>query len=119
MSDTVVVMSGGKIQQMEPAAGYLQQSRRTPLWPDFIGDSNIVDGVMLRDFRVEFGGQELTCVDTRLGAQRAGAGGGAPSEDVQIVPAVLSAMLTGVVRERHLQGRALRDARAPWRALSG
>ena len=48
MSDTVVVMSGGKIQQIGIAAGYLQRAARTPLSPDFIGDSNIVDGVMLR-----------------------------------------------------------------------
>ncbi len=62
MSDTIVVMNKGKIQQMgspediynEPANSFVAK---------FIGESNIVDGTMLDDFKVEFGGRIFDCVD--------------------------------------------------------
>lgn len=62
MSDTIVVMNKGKIQQMgspediynEPANSFVAK---------FIGESNIVDGIMLDDFKVEFGGRIFDCVD--------------------------------------------------------
>ena len=66
MSDTIVVMSHGKIQQIgtpediynEPVNAFVA---------DFIGESNIVDGVMLEDYRVSFGGQEFRCLDSGFG----------------------------------------------------
>ncbi|EPB8177636.1 spermidine/putrescine ABC transporter ATP-binding protein [Clostridium perfringens] len=62
MSDTIVVMNKGEIQQMgspediynEPANSFVAK---------FIGESNIVDGIMLDDFKVEFGGRIFNCVD--------------------------------------------------------
>lgn len=62
MSDTIVVMNKGKIQQMgspediynEPANAFVA---------DFIGESNIVDGIMLEDLKVEFCDHVFTCVD--------------------------------------------------------
>ena len=62
MSDTIVVMNKGEIQQMgspediynEPANSFVAK---------FIGESNIVDGIMLDDFKVEFGGKIFDCVD--------------------------------------------------------
>ena len=62
MSDTIVVMNKGEIQQMgspediynEPANSFVAK---------FIGESNIVDGIMLDDFKVEFGGRIFDCVD--------------------------------------------------------
>lgn len=62
MSDTVVVMDGGKIQQIgtpldiynEPVNAFVA---------DFIGESNILDGVMKRDFVVEFFGRQFDCLD--------------------------------------------------------
>lgn len=62
MSDTVVVMDGGKIQQIgtpediynEPANAFVA---------DFIGESNILDGIMINDFRVKFFDREFSCVD--------------------------------------------------------
>ena len=62
MSDTVVVMDAGKILQIgtpediynEPANAFVA---------DFIGESNILDGIMLEDYKVKMFGQELTCVD--------------------------------------------------------
>ncbi|MDM0472248.1 spermidine/putrescine ABC transporter ATP-binding protein [Clostridium perfringens] len=62
MSDTIVVMNKGEIQQMgspediynEPANSFVAK---------FIGESNIVDGTMLNDFKVEFAGRIFDCVD--------------------------------------------------------
>ncbi|MBR6357040.1 MAG: ABC transporter ATP-binding protein [Lachnospiraceae bacterium] len=62
MSDTVVVMDAGKILQIgtpediynEPANAFVA---------DFIGESNILDGIMLDDYKVKMFGQEFTCVD--------------------------------------------------------
>ena len=74
MSDTIVVMSEGKIQQI----GTPQDIYNEPVnafVADFIGESNIVDGVMLADYRVKFGGQVFECLDT----------GFAPNEPVDVV----------------------------------
>ena len=62
MSDTVVVMDAGKILQIgtpediynEPANAFVA---------DFIGESNILDGIMLEDYKVKMFGQIFTCVD--------------------------------------------------------
>ncbi|MDU2120912.1 MAG: ABC transporter ATP-binding protein [Clostridium celatum] len=63
MSDTIVVMNKGVIQQMgspediynEPANAFVA---------DFIGESNILTGVMLEDYKVEFSNNIFTCVDS-------------------------------------------------------
>ena len=62
MSDTIVVMNKGVIQQMgspediynEPANAFVA---------DFIGESNILDGTMLEDYKVEFSNRVFECVD--------------------------------------------------------
>jgi len=62
MSDTVIVMDKGVIQQI----GTPQDIYNEPVnafVADFIGESNIVDGVMLRDGLVRFAGQSIPCVD--------------------------------------------------------
>ena len=74
MSDIIVVMSEGCIQQIgtpidiynEPVNAFVA---------DFIGESNILDGVMLRDELVSFAGQRFICVDK----------GFAPNESVDVV----------------------------------
>ncbi len=94
MSDTVVVMSEGKIQQIgtpidvynEPVNAFVA---------DFIGESNIVDGVMLSDRRVSFSGHVFDCVDSGFGVNEAVDVVVRP-EDVDIVP-VEKSMLRGVV----------------------
>lgn len=63
MSDTVVVMNGGIIQQI----GTPQDIYNEPVnafVANFIGDSNIMSGIMHRDFMVEFAGNNFTCVDS-------------------------------------------------------
>ena len=62
LSDTIVVMSNGEIQQIgtptdiynEPANAFVA---------DFIGESNIFNGIMLHDELVSVAGKEITCVD--------------------------------------------------------
>ncbi len=62
MSDTVVVMNEGKIQHI----GTPQDIYNEPVnafVADFIGESNIIDGVMLDDFKVKIEGVTLQCLD--------------------------------------------------------
>ena len=62
MSDTVVVMDSGKIQQIgTPTDVYNEPSNA--FVADFIGESNILDGIMHEDFSVEFAGIRFQCVD--------------------------------------------------------
>ncbi len=66
MSDRVVVMAGGKIQQI----GTPQDIYNEPTYAfvaDFIGDSNIIDGIMVKDLLVNFLGVDFPCVDTGFG----------------------------------------------------
>lgn len=62
LSDTIVVMSNGRIQQIgTPTDIYNEPSNA--FVADFIGESNILDGVMLRDCFVSVAGQQIDCVD--------------------------------------------------------
>ena len=101
MSDRVVVMSNGIIQQIgtpediynEPCNAFVA---------DFIGESNILDGVMVKDYVARFAGQTFTCVD-------AGFEPNEPvdivirPEDVDVVPAN-SSKLTGTVTQVTFKG---------------
>ena len=62
MSDRVVVMDGGKIQQVGTPQDIYNEPQNAFV-ADFIGESNIVDGVMLEDYRVEFSGATFQCLD--------------------------------------------------------
>jgi len=62
MSDTVVVMKEGEIQQI----GTPEKIYNEPInafVADFIGESNIVDGIMRQDYLVEFAGNTFDCAD--------------------------------------------------------
>ncbi len=62
MSDEIFVLNNGKIQQSgTPTDIYDEPISR--FVADFIGESNIVEGKMVRDHRVEFTGKEFECVD--------------------------------------------------------
>ncbi|MBQ2765924.1 MAG: ABC transporter ATP-binding protein [Clostridia bacterium] len=63
MSDTIVVMSEGKIQQVGSPTDIYNEPVNAFV-ADFIGESNIIDGVMLEDYRVRFGGHVFECLDT-------------------------------------------------------
>ena len=62
MSDTVVVMDKGRIQQIGRPEDIYNEPKNAFV-ADFIGESNILDGVMLEDFRVRFFGRVFECVD--------------------------------------------------------
>ena len=62
MSDTIVVMANGKIQQIGTPTDIYNEPKNAFV-ADFIGESNILDGVMLDDYSVKFAGQEFKCLD--------------------------------------------------------
>lgn len=62
MSDVVVVMDKGKIQQIGTPVDIYNEPINAFV-ADFIGESNIIDGVMKKDFLVEFAGKEFECLD--------------------------------------------------------
>ncbi|MCI5809433.1 MAG: spermidine/putrescine ABC transporter ATP-binding protein [Oscillospiraceae bacterium] len=74
MSDTVVVMNNGDIQQIGTPEDIYNEPKNAFV-ADFIGESNIIDGIMLRDCFVEFAGTQFECVDK----------GFAPNEPVDVV----------------------------------
>ena len=62
MSDTIVVMNNGEIQQIgSPTDIYNEPENR--FVADFIGESNLIEGVMVKDKVVKFDDQEFPCVD--------------------------------------------------------
>ena len=66
LSDTIVVMSEGKIQQIgTPTAIYNEPVNS--FVADFIGESNILNGIMVHDKRVKFANVEVDCVDEGFG----------------------------------------------------
>ena len=62
MSDTIVVMSDGRIQQIGTPTDIYNEPKNAFV-ADFIGESNIVDGIMREDFKVTFSGHTFECVD--------------------------------------------------------
>ena len=101
MSDKVVVMAGGRIQQIGSPTDIYNEPVNAFV-ADFIGESNILDGVMLRDYKAKFSGQVFDCLD-------AGFGEGEKvdivvrPEDVDVVPAE-KGMLRGVVTSVTFKG---------------
>ncbi len=74
MSDEIFVLSNGEIKQSgTPVDIYDEPINR--FVADFIGESNIVDGIMIEDYKVKFAGKEFECVD----------GGMKPNEKIDIV----------------------------------
>ena len=66
MSDTIAVMSGGRIHQIgDPKKIY--DEPKNAFVADFIGESNILPGVMPEDDVVEMAGQKFPCVDEGFG----------------------------------------------------
>jgi len=62
MSDTIAVMNGGRIQQIGDPKGIYDEPKNAFV-ADFIGESNILPGVMLEDDLVRFSDTEFQCVD--------------------------------------------------------
>lgn len=69
MSDTIVVMNQGYIQQIGTPE-MIYNEPENAFVADFIGDSNIIDAVMVRDELVSFLGAKFACVDTGFGENK-------------------------------------------------
>ena len=101
MSDTIVVMADGKIQQIGSPTDIYNEPVNAFV-ADFIGESNIIDGVMISDFKARFAGHTFDCLDK-------GFEPGEPvdivvrPEDVDIVP-VEKGMLRGTVTSVTFKG---------------
>ena len=74
MSDTVVVMDKGRIQQIGKPEDIYNEPKNAFV-ADFIGESNILDGIMLSDYKVKFFGRTFKCLDA----------GFEPNEPVDVV----------------------------------
>ena len=94
MSDTVVVMDKGKIQQIGTPADIYNEPENAFV-ADFIGESNIIDGVMKKDFLVGINGREFECLDKGFATNESVDVVIRP-EDVDIVPP-MQGMLEGTV----------------------
>jgi len=62
MSDTIVVMNNGTIQQIGTPQDIYNEPKNTFV-AKFIGESNILDGIMLEDYKVAFADKIYECVD--------------------------------------------------------
>ena len=69
MSDRIVVMNKGIIQQMGTSKSIYDEPQNAFV-ADFIGDSNIIDGVMVMDRLVEIQGTRIPCVDEGFGKNK-------------------------------------------------
>ena len=94
LSDTVVVMSEGRIQQIGTPVDVYNEPTNAFV-ADFIGESNILDGIFLEDRKVRFSGHTFECVDTGF-EKRESVDVVVRPEDVDIVPESRG-HLTGVV----------------------
>ena len=66
LSDTIVVMSEGRIQQIGTPMDIYNEPINSFV-ADFIGESNILNGTMVKDEKVAFAGHEFDCVDKGFG----------------------------------------------------
>ncbi len=101
MSDTIVVMSNGEIQQIGSPVDIYNEPKNTFV-ARFIGESNIIDGIMHEDYRVSFSGQTFTCVDKGF-AKEEKVDVVIRPEDIKIVPKA-DGMLSGVVKSVYFKG---------------
>ena len=101
MSDTVVVMDRGRIQQIGTPEGIYNEPKNAFV-ADFIGESNILDGIMRADRLVEMLGVEFPCVDEGFGKDEPVDVVVRP-EDIEVVPAA-DGMLTGTVESVIFKG---------------
>ena len=101
MSDTVVVMDNGQIQQIGTPQDIYNEPKNAFV-ADFIGESNILDGQMLEDYVVSFFGKRFRCLDAGFGT-RTPVDVVVRPEDVDVV-SVERGMLTGRVTSVTFKG---------------
>ncbi len=101
MSDTVVVMNNGVIQQIGTPQDIYNEPKNAFV-ADFIGESNILDGIMDKDFLVEFAGNTFTCVDRGFERNERVEVVIRP-EDIKVVPQI-AGTLSGIVESVIFKG---------------
>ena len=101
MSDTIVVMNKGKIQQIGTPVDIYNEPKNAFV-ADFIGESNILDGVMHKDRLVSFCGKNFDCLDSGFEKDETVDVVVRP-EDFEIVP-IEDAQLVGTVKSTIFMG---------------
>lgn len=101
MSDTVVVMKDGVIQQVGTPQDIYNEPKNAFV-ADFIGESNIIDAIMVKDFLVRFQGQDFACVDSGFLPMQPVDVVIRP-EDIKLTPAI-KGMITGRVESVVFKG---------------
>ena len=101
MSDTVVVMDNGEIQQIGTPEDIYNEPTNAFV-ADFIGESNILDGQMIDDYYVAFSGKKFRCLDSGF-IKREPVDVVVRPEDVDVVSPERG-MLTGVVTSVTFKG---------------
>ncbi len=101
MSDTIVVMNGGKIQQIGTPIDIYNEPKNAFV-ADFIGESNILDGIMLNDFKAKFSGAVFQCLDKGFAVNESVDIVVRP-EDVDVVP-VEEGTISGVITSNTFKG---------------
>ncbi|HAL63015.1 MAG: ABC transporter ATP-binding protein [Firmicutes bacterium] len=101
MSDTVVVMNKGDIQQIGSPVDIYNEPINAFV-ADFIGESNILDGIMKKDLLVEIFGSEFECVDRGFG-ENTPVDVVIRPEDIKIVDAE-NAKIAGIVESVTFKG---------------
>ena len=102
LSDTIVVMSEGKIQQIGTPIDIYNEPINSFV-ANFIGESNILNGTMIHDKLVRFCGTEFECVDEGFG-ENTPVDVVIRPEDLYIFPVSDMAQLTGVVQTSIFKG---------------
>lgn len=101
MSDTIVVMDNGFIQQIGSPTDIYNEPKNAFV-ADFIGESNIVDGVMIKDCCVDFSGRRFECLDKGF-EENEEVDVVVRPEDVDVVP-IDKGMLKGIVTSVTFKG---------------
>lgn len=101
MSDTIAVMNNGIIQQIGTPEDIYNEPKNAFV-ADFIGESNIIDGTMIKDLSVEFAGVRFKCVDKGFGEGTAIDVVIRPEDIVMVEPE--QGMLTGIVENVTFKG---------------
>ena len=102
LSDTIVVMNEGKIQQIGTPTDIYNEPCNSFV-ADFIGESNIMNATMVRDRLVRFMGREFECIDEGFG-ENVEVDVVVRPEDVYIIRNAEAAMFHGVVRSCIFKG---------------
>ena len=102
LSDTIIVMNEGKIQQVGTPTDIYNEPQNSFV-ADFIGESNILNGRMIKDKLVEFVGHQFDCVDEGFG-ENTEVDVVVRPEDIYIMNRLDGAQFTGKVKSCTFKG---------------